>query len=80
MQSAKNRENLLKSIIHTCPKCNSKNIKIEEYQNIMCMVCKKCDYDERDLYDIVPEERTSQKAKGEHTPYKTGGAQRVQKH
>ncbi len=80
MESSKNREDLLKSIIHTCPKCNSKKITVAEYQNIMCMVCKDCGYDERNLYDIVPEERTSQKAKAEHTPYKTGGAQRSQKH
>jgi len=79
MEPSKNREDLLKSIIKICPKCSSKNISVVEYQDIMCMVCKKCGYDERDLYDLVPEERASQKAKGEHSLYKAGGAQRIQK-
>ncbi len=79
MESRHKRNDLLKKIIRTCPKCGSKDNTIAEYQDIPCMTCKKCGYDERDLYDIVPNERTSQKAKGEHTPYKTGGAKRTQK-
>ena len=79
MEPSKNREDLLKSIIKTCPKCNSKNISVTEHQNIMCMACKKCGHDERDLYGLVHEERASQKTKEEHTPYKTGGTQRIQK-
>lgn len=39
--------------------------------------CTECGYDERDEASIVPEERTSQKAKGEYTPYKTGGSRRT---
>lgn len=60
-----------------CPECYSKNVKIVKYMDVDCIICRDCDYDERLEYDIVPEERTNQKEKGNYTPYKTGGKNRV---
>jgi Zn ribbon nucleic-acid-binding protein len=62
-----------------CPKCKSSKIKLVDYQQIKCIVCDNCGYDEREIYEETPEERTSQKAKGEYTPYKTGGKNRSSK-
>ena len=60
-----------------CPKCKSPNVRIEEYQGIDCIVCNDCDYDESQQYEVYPEHKTSQKAKGKFTPYKAGGNKRT---
>jgi ribosomal protein L37AE/L43A len=60
-----------------CTKCNSTKIKVVEFMGSKMYYCTECGYDERDEASIVPEERTSQKAKGEYTPYKTGGSRRT---
>lgn len=62
-----------------CPKCKSKNIKLVDYLGIKCVVCSKCGYDERAIYEQYPEERTSQKAKAGYTIYKAGGGKRTLK-
>ena len=63
----------------TCQKCGSKKIVVEQYMGIPCIVCTSCGYDEASKYDLFPEEKTSQKAKGQFSPYKTGGAKRTTK-
>lgn len=62
-----------------CPRCSSEDIKFASYLGKQFLVCNKCQYDERELYDVFPEERTSQKAKKEFSPYKSGGAKRTVK-
>lgn len=61
----------------SCPKCDSTRIHSENYMDIDVLVCDTCGYDESSLYDIYPEQKTSQKAKGQFTPYKTGGGKRT---
>lgn len=63
----------------SCPKCKSKQIRFVDYLGIRCIVCTKCGYDERDIYEDELGEKTSQKARGRYTPYKTGGSRRSQK-
>ena len=62
-----------------CPKCKSDNVKIINYMDIKCVVCNECGYDESKQYEVFPEEKKSQKAKGRYTPYKVGGFKRVRK-
>lgn len=62
-----------------CPKCGSTQTKKEPYMDIDVLICKSCSYDESALYDIYPEQKTSQKAKGQFSPYKTGGGKRTKK-
>ncbi|MBI1969519.1 hypothetical protein HYS48_02390 [Candidatus Woesearchaeota archaeon] len=62
-----------------CPRCKSDNIRIVDYMTVQCIVCNSCGYDERMVYEIVPEEKTSQKLKGRFSPYKAGGASRIVK-
>ena len=62
-----------------CPKCGSYNIKPYLYQSVEVIKCNDCGFDECSFYDEFPGERTSQKAKGKYTPYKTGGSQRTRK-
>ena len=62
-----------------CPQCRSGNVKIVNYMGIKCIVCSKCGYDESKQYEVYPEGKKSQKAKGKYTPYKVGGFERVNK-
>ena len=62
-----------------CPKCGSKDIKFYNYLNIKAIKCDNCGFDESSVYDVYPEQKTSQKAKGRYTIYKTGGKQRTRK-
>jgi uncharacterized Zn finger protein len=62
-----------------CPKCGSSNVEEVLYSGTTLILCNECGYDERDEYDVVPEEKTSQKAKGRYSPYKTGGKRRSSK-
>jgi len=59
----------------TCPKCKSK-VELIDYMGESLIVCKECGYDERIEFDIVPEDRNTQREKTKHTPYKTGGPKR----
>ena len=63
----------------TCPKCNSQNIKLYNYLNIKTIKCNNCGFDESLLYEVYPEQKTSQKAKGKYTIYKKGGSLRTAK-
>jgi len=67
----------MKQKIISCPQCKSSKIKIVNYMGIKCIVCGNCEYDESKQYEVFPEEKKSQKAKGRYTPYKTGGFKRV---
>ncbi len=62
-----------------CPKCGSKDIEIEPYMDLNCILCKQCGYNEANQYEIYPENKASQKAKGKFTPYKAGGGKRTVK-
>ena len=62
-----------------CPKCKSSNVKKVKYMDIDCIVCSDCNYDERSIYEIYPEEKKSQKAKGSYSPYKSGGGRGIKK-
>lgn len=62
-----------------CPKCGSSKVKIYNYLSIKAIKCNSCGFDESSVYDVFPEQKTSQKAKGRYAPYKTGGKQRTRK-
>ncbi|HLC61788.1 MAG TPA: hypothetical protein VJI52_02120 [Candidatus Nanoarchaeia archaeon] len=62
-----------------CPKCSSKNIRSLSYLGISVIKCNNCGFDERVVYDVYPEQKTSQKAKGNYSPYKAGGSGRARK-
>jgi DNA-directed RNA polymerase subunit M/transcription elongation factor TFIIS len=62
-----------------CPKCGSTQTKKEAYIEIDVLICKACGYDESSLYEIYPQQKTSQKAKGQFSPYKAGGGKRTQR-
>jgi len=68
-----------KNIKKICPKCSSINIKIINYMGIKSIVCDNCGFDESKQYEVFPEDKKSQKAKGRYTPYKVGGFKRVRK-
>ncbi|MBT4541086.1 hypothetical protein HOC35_06235 [Candidatus Woesearchaeota archaeon] len=52
-----------------CPKCK-KPCKLVEYLGAKVKVCS-CGYDERNDLDQYPEDKKSQKAKGEYCKYKS---------
>jgi len=56
-----------------CPKCDSKNAVYEDYMGVQCIICSDCGYDECKELEVYPEEKVSQKAKAQHSPYRTGG-------
>ena len=62
-----------------CPKCGSRDIKFFNYLNIRTIKCNNCGFDEAAVYEVYPEQKTSQKAKGKYTIYKKGGSQRARK-
>ena len=62
-----------------CTKCGSGNVKFSKYMNIKIIKCSSCGFDESSVYDIVPEQKASQKAKGKYAIYKTGGSSRTRK-
>ncbi|HLC66199.1 MAG TPA: hypothetical protein VJK52_01020 [Candidatus Nanoarchaeia archaeon] len=64
---------------HFCPRCKSTNIRLVEYMGKMCIVCNDCGYDERQQYEIYPEQKTSQREKERFSPYRIGGARRTAK-
>jgi uncharacterized Zn finger protein len=63
----------------TCPECGSLGARIVRYRGIDCVVCNSCGFDEREVVDVFPEQRVSQREKSRYTPYKKGGAFRTQK-
>jgi len=62
-----------------CPRCRSKDVKITKYRGTKAIICRSCDFDERDELDTTPSIRTDQKAKRRFSPYKTGGSRRTEK-
>ncbi len=63
--------------MNKCPECGSKNIKHYNYLGIKAIKCNNCGFDESSAYEVYPEQKTSQKAKGKYTIYKKGGSQRT---
>lgn len=62
-----------------CSKCMSINVKLVEYMGSKFVLCNDCGYDQRDQFDVYPEDKVSQKAKKEFNPYKSGGYFRIMK-
>ena len=62
-----------------CPKCGSDNVKIYSYLGIKTLKCGSCGFDEAAVYEAVPEQNASQKAKGRFNVYKAGGSRRTAK-
>lgn len=60
-----------------CPKCGSTQANLQPYMGLMCIYCDKCGFDEACIYEVYAQEKTSQKAKGRHSPYKKGGGKRT---
>ncbi len=61
-----------------CPKCGSGNVKVVKVGSSEFLVCENCGYDESEhVLEVYPEEKSSQKAKSRHSPYKAGGSQRT---
>lgn len=70
--------NCLSFIMHNCPKCKSSDVAVLEEEDLLFIECNKCGYN--DLEDIENlSERTSQREKAKHTPYKTGGKNRTRR-
>tara|TARA_Y100000310_G_scaffold151291_1_gene150868 strand:+ start:6569 stop:6784 length:216 start_codon:yes stop_codon:yes gene_type:complete len=61
---------------NVCPRCGSDKINLVAYLNIKCVVCNNCGFDERNNYEVYPEDKVSQKEKGRFSPYKAGGGNR----
>ena len=66
-------------IKNKCPKCKSDKIKLINYLDVKCIICSECGFDESKEYDVYPQEKKSQKAKGKYTKYKIGGFGRAKK-
>lgn len=62
-----------------CPECGSKNTNLYNYLGIKALKCSNCGFDEGSAYEVYPEQKTSQKAKGGYTVYKAGGIRRTKK-
>lgn len=60
-----------------CPKCGSDKVKFIKYSGLLCLKCNNCGFDERDRFEVYPENKKSQKQKGRYSPYKTGGSKRT---
>ncbi len=65
--------------MNKCPKCFSRDIKIANYLGVKTVKCRDCGWDETTVYEVYSQQKTSQKAKGRYSPYKTGGKQRTRK-
>ncbi len=60
-----------------CPKCGSDDIKHGKYLDIEIIKCRNCGFDESSVYEVYPEQKTSQKAKGKFNVYQAGGSRRA---
>lgn len=59
-----------------CPICKSSNVEVEIIDDLEFLKCNSCGFDEKDDYEVYPEERSAQKGKSGFTPYKRGGGAR----
>ncbi len=57
-----------------CPRCGSDSVRCVSYMGVNCIICLKCGYDERDHYDVCPDQKPDEPSRG---PYKTGGHRRT---
>ncbi|MFW5746241.1 MAG: hypothetical protein ACOCWQ_01680 [Nanoarchaeota archaeon] len=39
-----------------CPHCGSEDVHQVRYMGLRCLVCRSCGYDEREAYDVMPDE------------------------
>ena len=65
--------------ISKCPKCGSFDVKSVKYLGVPVIKCSSCGFDESSVYEVYPEQKTSQKAKGKYNIYKQGGSLRARK-
>jgi len=47
--------------MRVCPECNSHNVRVFSHMELLCIICNKCGYDEREIYDRLPVQRLSYK-------------------
>ncbi|MFC1768868.1 hypothetical protein ACFLZX_03825 [Nanoarchaeota archaeon] len=64
-------------MIKCCPKCGSENVKFSVYDGAPIVTCSDCGYDESSDLEVYPEERSTQREKSKHSPYKKGGHKRT---
>lgn len=62
-----------------CPRCGSENTKIVNYMGVDCLICLQCGYDEREVYNVYPDQKPTELGRGKFTPYKQGGHNRILK-
>ncbi len=61
-----------------CPVCSSGNTEELAIKKSKFLICNECGYDEsEEILEVYPEQKTSQKGKLKHSPYKRGGSQRT---
>ena len=65
--------------MNKCPKCGSSDAKLIKYLGVPVIKCNNCGFDESAIYEVYPEQKTSQKAKGKYKVYKQGGSLRARK-
>ena len=65
------------AIKNKCPQCKSDKIKIISYIGVKCIICRDCGFDESSQYEVFPEEKKSQRAKGRYNVYRVGGPKRT---
>lgn len=61
-----------------CPRCGSDSIKMINYMGADCLVCLACGYDEREVYDVYPDQKPTEMGRKGY-PYKQGGHNRILK-
>jgi hypothetical protein len=59
-----------------CPQCGSASTKLISYMGVDCLVCLSCGYDERDVYNVYPDQKPTELGR-KFSPYKTGGHNRA---
>jgi len=59
-----------------CPRCGSDSTKLVNYMGVNCLLCLSCGYDERQAYDVYPDQKPTELGRN---PYKIGGPRRAMK-
>ncbi|MBI4145574.1 hypothetical protein HY493_05225 [Candidatus Woesearchaeota archaeon] len=69
----------MQKLMPACPRCKSADVKLVAYRGQQMRVCNVCGFDETTEFESEAGEKTSQKAKGSYSPYKTGGPSRTRR-
>ena len=62
-----------------CQRCGSKNTEEYKYAGASVIKCDGCGFDEGNEFQQFADTKTSQKAKGNYSVYKSGGSRRTKK-